>query len=417
MKRLTLLILTTLSIQSVGFSQELFREGYILKSPFDTVRGEIKYMSYNQAAVQCIFRPEGSTEEKVYWPNEIFGYGLGKDMLFNTKRVSDNEKVFLEVVYQGTVVLYAYRDRYRRDYFYLENSDTGNFEKLTQKVIGGKRRRSVIKTYLDVIKLMLPKSELIADKIEGTSLTHKSLTRLLSEYDERYAQFKGRIFNGSSKQWPPKIGFYTMQGFAQQKLTDFAGTGDSYFKGVAVKFEKEISRATRRLYLDLDISLSHEEFSQQYTRTEEVTDQSIITNGLNYVIAAVGTNIRGDVDHLTTVDLERWNIGMPINLKYVFPGKKWLFTINGGLNPQLTVAKNGRVTGILSQGEDILLSITSREETNSFRYGVNFGFGLILKSRNNIHLDFQHSPTWFNQGVLKYKYSFLRIGIVLGKGD
>lgn len=415
MRRLVLLCFSFIALFQAGYSQELYREGFILKNPFDTVRGQIKYYSYNKAATQCVFRNTLTGEERVFQPGEIYGYGIEKRLLFHSKKISSDETMFLEVIYQGTVQLYGYRDRFRRNYFYLENIRTGDFEALTEKVIGSKLRNRVFKPYIDVLKLMLDKSDLIVDRIENTSLTHKSLTNLLVEYDDRYAKLKGKVLQGSKEQWPPTAGFYMMQGIARQTLGDYLGTGNSYLAGLGVKFQKEISRGTKRLYLDLDVNFSYESFEQVYTKTEIVTDQSIVTNGLNFGFISTNTPIRGEVEHATSVDLRRFNIGLPINVKYVFPGKKWLFTFNSGITPQQAITKSGQIQGLLSQGDDVLIDVTSREETEGFRMGVNVGFGVQLKSKQTYFLDFQHSPNWFNQGILKYKYSFIRLGVLLEK--
>jgi len=413
MKKLFLILFCLLTLLKCGYSQELYRNGFILNSPFDTIHGQIKYYSYKEAALTCVFKDEASGTERSYSPDEIFGYGIEDDILFTSKLTSDNKRYFLEVVYQGTVTLYAYRDNFRKNFFFLENTDNGNFEALTQKIIGNRRRRKTIKTYQNVLKIMLDKSDLILDKIESASLSHRSLSNLLLDYDQRYARYQGKQFNGTRALWPPTTGFYLIQGSAQQKLGDFSGTGSSYFAGIGIKFQKEISRATRRLYIDLDLTLGYEAFNQTYTKTEVVTDQSILTNGLNFFFSSTNTDIRGQVENITHLDIERLNLGMPMNIKYIFPGTKWLFTINGGLSPQHALTKNGAVQGILKQDDTVLLDIVSPEDTERFRVGMNFGFGLMLKAKHTIFLDFQHSPTWFNQGVLKYKYSFVRLGILL----
>lgn len=75
------------------------------------------------------------------------------------------------------------------------------------------------------------------------------------------------------------------------------------------------------------------------------------------------------------------------------------------------------IQGLLWQDETVLLDIVSQEDTDRFRVAMNIGFGLMLKEKNTFSFDFQHSPTWFNQGILKYKYTFLRLGILIGKKE
>ncbi len=415
MRKLFLSGFFLIALHSLVFGQQLYREGYILTSPFDTLRGQIKYQSYNQAAIQCTFRDGTSGVETTYLPKDLYGYGIDDNLLFKAKQIDQNQPVFLEVIYEGTLELYGYRDRFRRDYFFLENPTTGDFEALTQKVIGNNRRNRVYRTYIDVLKIMLAESDLVLDEIDKTILSHRSLTNLLVTYDERYASFKGKVFNGSKIKWPLSLGVYTIQGLSQQKLLDYAGTGNSYYSGLGLTIQKEISRGTRRLYLEVNPTVGFESFGQDYTRSEEITDRSIITNSLNFLFVSADTDVRGIVDHSTTVDLKRINLTLPVNIKYIFPGKKWLVSLNGGLNPQYTVSKSGQIRGLLTQNSDVLVDITSREETERFRVGINLGFGLILKGKRDFFIDFQHSPTWFNQGVLKYKYSFIRIGAILTK--
>jgi len=100
------------------------------------------------------------------------------------------------VVYQGTLILYAFRDSNQKNFFYLENPTTGAFEILRQKTLRNGSKKVVIRIFEDVLKETLPKSELIADEIQNVDYEHKSLSNLLLDYDERYASFQGRIFHG-----------------------------------------------------------------------------------------------------------------------------------------------------------------------------------------------------------------------------
>ena len=69
------------------------------------------------------------------FPKDLFGYGIEDQLFFVSKKIGSENDRFLEVVYQGTVILYAYRDKNQRNHFYLENPTTGQLEILTQKTI------------------------------------------------------------------------------------------------------------------------------------------------------------------------------------------------------------------------------------------------------------------------------------------
>ena len=126
----------TLALSSIGISnaQSLYKSGAILTSPFDTLRGSIKYISYNKASTKCIFRDSLGNETN-YLPDELFGYIIEDQLYFRSKEIGKSNAQFLEVVYQGTLILYALRDKNQKNFFYIENPATGEFELLRQKTI------------------------------------------------------------------------------------------------------------------------------------------------------------------------------------------------------------------------------------------------------------------------------------------
>lgn len=390
--------------------QSLFKEGYILTSPFDTIKGEIKYKSYNKASLSCTFR-DASGNILTYQPNELFGYGIEDQLYFVSKSIGANNMQFLEVVYQGTVILYAYRDNYQKNYFYLENPQSGQIEILTQKTLRQQGKSVTIKAYVEVLKEMLPKSELVADEIELVDYNHSSLANLLLNYDLRYSQFQGRIFQGFKKRWPPKIAAFGQTGFAQISLNGFNSTESTNTYGLGVKFQKEISRGTGRLYLDLDFAFRYEDFENIiFVKDEFASNESIVSNGFNIALFAIDVPIQGAYEVKNTLNLERYIMDVPVNLKYFFPSDTWTFSLNGGLHPSFTLSQSGNIDGQVIQNDTIILGVDSKLEPNNFRPGMNFGFGLYFKTTGTLFLDFQHSPSWFDQGNANFSYNSLRLG-------
>ena len=410
MRKLTFLLLSLTIFGTIASGQSLFKEGYILTSPFDTLKGEIKYKSYNKASLSCTFR-DTTGRISTYQPDELFGYGIEDQLFFVSKSIGANNTQFLEVVYQGTVILYAYRDNYQKNYFYLENPQSGQIEILTQKTIRNQGKSVTIKAYVEVLKEMLPKSELVADEIELVDYNHSSLANFLLDYDLRYAQFQGRIFQGFKKRWPPKIAAFGQTGFAQLSINGFDSFESTNTYGLGVKFQKEISRGTGRLYLDLDFAFRYENFEDvEFIKNEFASAESIVSNGFNIALFAIDVPIQGAYEVKNTLNLERYMMDVPINLKYFFPSEKWTFSINGGLHPSFTLSQSGNIDGQVIQNDAVILGVDSRLELNNFRPGMNFGFGLYFKTTGTLFLDFQHSPNWLDQGNANFSYSSFRLG-------
>lgn len=414
MRCIGFLFLLAFSMPSI-VAQELYKEGYLLMSPFDTLHGSIKYLSYNKAARQCIFLPK-SGQEKNYTPNEIFGYGIGSELLFVSKNITDQKVRFMEVVYQGSVILYAFRDNNQRDYFYLENTKTAQFELLQQKTLRKQGKSITLKPFKEVIKSILPKSELVQDEIEQLTLKHNSLSNFLRSYDERYAQFQGRIFRGHKIRWPPKIAPNIGVGQSVLTINNYQNNSINWFYQAGIKLQKEVSRGTGRLFLGLDLLLRYEDIhSGRFTKEELIFPESIINNGLNINTLASNANISGNITYASAVNLERLNVVAPINIKYFFPSRKRVFALNLGLTNQYVIDKSGTYYGNVRQNGTILLENLSKENSYRFRTGINMGIGLYLLGSNTWFVDLQHSPAWLDQGNLNFSYTGIRVGTFFGK--
>lgn len=410
MRTFALSITLLLAGLSMSVGQSFYKSGFILNSPFDTLRGEIKYRSYNKASLQCIFRDSLGYETN-YSPGDIFGYGIEDQLVFVSKEIGKDRMQFLEVVYQGTLILYAYRDARAKNFFYLENPTTSQFELLTQKTIRNGRKSIVIRAFEEVLKEMLPKSELVEDKIKNVDYDHNALSNFLLEYDERYASFQGRIFKGYQKKWPPRIAPFLQSGTSQLTQNGFSESASSSTFGGGIKFQKEISRGTGRLHLDLDLIYHYESFENiTFVEDQFAFPESIISNGYNIAIFALDLGVQGPYTIQNTINLERHVLSAPLNLKYFFPSEKWTFSLNGGIHPSLTLSQNGNIDGQVIQNDAVILGVNSQYDVNKFRPGLNIGAGIYLKTKGTWFFDIQHSPAWLDQGNSNFSFLSARLG-------
>src|SRR5690349_13148654 len=86
------------------FSQNDYREGYIVTIDHDTVPGFILYKESASRYTKCSFRKEMNAEAVEYYPLRIAGYGIKNDHYYKSKLVmidSVNSHYFAEVLVQG----------------------------------------------------------------------------------------------------------------------------------------------------------------------------------------------------------------------------------------------------------------------------------------------------------------------------
>lgn len=140
--------MTVLLFVLPGYSQKTMVEGYIITLDGDTVQGLIRERKWPQTPRKVEFVTGG--KGKVYWPEEIDGFGTG-NLSFISKKVKvdvsphkpgQREKhpnpvfvtdtVFLQLIVKAEKSLYYYRDPAYKDHFYLVHSD-GNPEALIYK--------------------------------------------------------------------------------------------------------------------------------------------------------------------------------------------------------------------------------------------------------------------------------------------
>ncbi len=410
--------LLTVLLIFVGFSlsaQGLYKEGFVLKSPLDTLHGQIRYISYNQAAKRCVLLDTNGQHQE-FLPQDIYGYGIGSELLFHSKSLPGASALFAEVLYQGSVTLYTYRDTYQRNFFYLENPTLGELRALTEKVIERGNRRQTVKSYVDVLKIMLPEHELIDEEIEGTSLSAKSLNDLLIAYDELVAGNRGISYIGPHKKSPKQFGILAGLMASGLKVNGHSGGANAQGILLGLRAQKEVSRNTGRLFLHADLVVTNERYTHTFEGNHLIRgNNDVVTNSLNITRRAGG--LSGRVDYLTRVELDRTLMQLPVGLKYKLPGEKFNVTFGGGFEFQYATTKEVLVDGQVLQNGQVLAAVRSQEDTNPFRYGVYIVMGLSYNAQRTLFLDLRHSPIFFDQGGLNYSYTRLLFGVMLEKGN
>jgi hypothetical protein len=156
----------------LSFSQDEFKEGFIIKSKDQFVYGYIRKSPSSENLI-CIFKESIESPAKEYSPEEIEGYGLLNESHFRAKEITINDqpvKRFLEAVADGPVVLYSGLNRIfiERDHsFYELKSD-----------------ESKLASYRSILTSLLTDCKSVTSKIKDTKIELGLLTRLVKNYNE-----------------------------------------------------------------------------------------------------------------------------------------------------------------------------------------------------------------------------------------
>ena len=160
-------------------------------------------------------------------------------------------------------------------------------------------------------------------------------------------------------------------GFAQISLNGFNPAESTNTYGLGVKFQKEISIGTGRLYLDLDFAFRYEHFENViFVKDKFASNESIVPNGFNIALFTIDVPIQGAYEVKNTLNLERYFIDVPINLKYFFASDTWILSLNGDLHPSFTLFQSGNIDGQMIQNDTIVLSIDSKLELYSSIFNI-----------------------------------------------
>ena len=155
----------------VGFSAERalgqeFVDGYVVKAPGDTLRGELRVQEWSETPQTLTFRPSRTANTRRISVDEAAGYGV-EGYVFERHAVTVDERstnpsapttvyqnirsdtLFLQQITEGALTLFFYRNE--RKHFYLQQDD-GTPEELTYYVQmlegrGGEKARDQVRVY------------------------------------------------------------------------------------------------------------------------------------------------------------------------------------------------------------------------------------------------------------------------------
>ncbi|PLX18759.1 MAG: hypothetical protein C0599_11755 [Salinivirgaceae bacterium] len=353
MKYRIIFIINILLIVNNTFSQNDFRNGYIITNENDTIVGQIDYRSNLQNYKSCIFKVE---EKKIkYNPGDIFGYGYDNDKFFSSQIVNGE---FVEVLVLGDLSLYKSLNKY----FLKKDTTIFVLESFYETVMTNNRYAVRVNTeWYGIISYLI--SDCFTNTknlIERISFNEKELANLVVKYNK----CKGASFKEfkSKKQWveynySATIGLVGSDIQISNSSSSFSYLFDKSYSvdpSVGVQFNILFPRIAEKISLQGEMSLMK---SSYYS--------SVLIKGYP------------DVSYDNNIDLIK--LSFPISVKRFFPVRNYLLYIQGGFNYELLLsAKASLATGIVTE-VGVEETELSEIDINRNQVGLFGGIG-VLKS-------------------------------------
>jgi hypothetical protein len=202
-KKYLLLSLVLLQPLLVISGQKFFKPGYVVTNNSDTIRGLVSLLPKSDYSTMCSYMDSEKKNKKIYTPDEISGYRIEKEKLFQSKVVEINnvkKRVFLQYLVDGIADLY-YLYQPDGDIYYITKDTvliplTNRSKSVTvsEDVIG---MRPDIKTYegesnqyKGVLRYLFQDSPEVMKEADGTSFNQKSLIKITKNYHNSIAKDK-----------------------------------------------------------------------------------------------------------------------------------------------------------------------------------------------------------------------------------
>jgi hypothetical protein len=194
-KQAVLLLLFSVFLQMMCYSQQDFCKGTVITLNNDTLYGLIDYRGDVFNSKKCRYKPDKASAIKEFSPGEIKAYRITGGKYYISKEVeipeSDDKdaystNVFLEYLFKGKVDVYYLCIDTRRIYYIDNNGQLvalHDTERMIQR--DGATYATKNETYKGILLYSFNDVPELKDKIERMDLSQKSLVKVTSEYHNK----------------------------------------------------------------------------------------------------------------------------------------------------------------------------------------------------------------------------------------
>lgn len=182
----TALVLSLLFFYLSAHAQSDFREGYVITNEGDTLLGYVNYREGLKIFLVCEFRKTPSSESIEYHPEQIRAYRFKDDKLIVSRKLVLDENppkhYFMEVLVDGSLTLYQYRDRY-----FVGKADSIEHELTnvrSETYINGKRMSKESGQFKGILMFMTRDCPEQKKSIETAQFNQREMTTIVENYND-----------------------------------------------------------------------------------------------------------------------------------------------------------------------------------------------------------------------------------------
>lgn len=377
-------------------AQSDFREGYLITSTSDTIRGLLNkgLMENNSDYIQ--FKSGQNAEAKEYTPNQIYAYQFQDDALYISRKIWNKDlymgKVFMEALVIGPASVYAYKG----DFFVTKDDSTEVVLKRVEKKTGAAGREIVVIEYKGVgaLNYLLSDCSLLNKDLQTKRISEKIITRHIVEYNE----CKGSPYTEPKKnrQWSTinfgiGAGFYASKLWFSQNATNFPylrnGNYNSYGPSVMASAFLSSPRLNDKLSFRMDLMYSY-------------------FNYATYVVKTWGYQGSGPKDG-NKVEIKLHTLSFPISVQYVLKESTLSPYLNFGGSFNYHISASNKLIKEQTIGDQLTKTESDAFHKSNTQLGLWLGFGINKKLSQKVpgFIELRLEGT---NGVLRQSYASWR---------
>jgi len=412
MRTLTCSLILLLLCFSKTYSQNDYRSGYIINNSNDTIYGFINYKGNKANAMKCVFKKEENSEEQEFSPNDIKAYRFINNKFYVSKLLTSNsnEKLFLEMLIDGIVDIYYYRDN-KGEHYLIDNGDGKLYELRNDErevIINEQKYKRRSNEYIGMLKYFFSKAPALSKEIENTTLNHKSLINITQKYHKQICTNEECIVY--EKKLPKKKALWgPILGLNITNVSVVNNFTDDYYYLRNSHFQTAIYPSIG-LFYNNNLFYWNERLNFQY----EITYRRVnLESSGSFIGKSTGIN------YLNDIKLIQKSINNTFILEYEFTNYKIRPSIQlgGFLNYYFSNDYKRNLVALLNNNDVFFTEKYTKYPFSNYDYGVNIGVGFKGKlfNKKDFFVDMRYQR---GMGLLKNintnSYS-INIGVKISK--
>lgn len=324
-----------------------YRPGYIITHDNDTIEGKILYSGDNNLCSRCKFKND-SIKKNIYSPATLKAYRFIEGRYFVSKKV-DNQIVFLELLIDGELDVFYYRNSAGNDVYYIERDTIPLTElKYEEKILyrpDGTMYESKSKRHQAIIKYCTADAPSLADNIDDIEEPkHENLISIVKQYHDVVCDGNNCIVY--SKEIPAiKIYLEPILGIQNITPNEEDTIIDKSYLSTGVLAHFWLPRENEKLYFKTGLIYSRYEYTNSHkhlakipvcleVQTQRGINMPRISYGINYYLNSeitVSCNL-GIVSKINN----KWRLSVAVDLEFdqytlFFPDNFLAYSIHSGI--------------------------------------------------------------------------------------